>query len=543
VANPFTKLLLVSFAASVLGACGPAAKQPAGPVGEPGVLPAVSGLSQGTEGVTYELPSAAAERYRTDPLPAEPRDGLAGRLVVRLGEAGAGKMLRDGRLDRAAEVVLQAEQAGVEINTDVVRRILWWSGVPEASPTVGLFSGSGDADQEQRVLTAIAERAAQDHRLLGLAQVPITGGTRILVITLLGGIGLEPVPGRLSPGDTLELEGSFEPPHDKVGVTATAPGGGVIEVDTAVAGRRFQASFEPDRIGRWQVELLADGPRGPWVLANFPVAVGVERETSVTSLEFELESREPQEIEELLFRALNGSRVEHDLAPVTRSSDLDRVCRAYSEEMAGTGQMGHVSPISGDPGDRVAAAGLFFSRLKENLARAHSAAEAHMGLMRSPAHRANILDPMAVEAGVGAAVVADPDGDAIYVTELIVARPEPVDPAEAAEVAFERVNTLRGEAGLKRVKRHSWLDGVARDQLVGCFDDAKSPAVQLKGSPFTGVAALTVATASLSKILSSATGAVVKAEYTHLGVAVRQGDHPKLGKETICIQLVFGKKR
>jgi uncharacterized protein YkwD len=533
----------VILAALVAAGCGPASRRATGPTGEPGVLPDVPGLAEGNVGASFALPGDGAERYDTERVAGQALEGLTKRVVAGLELGSQAGLVRDGRLERAAAIVLEAEGGGVEINTDVVRRIMWWLGVPEAAPAVGLFSGGGGADQERRVRRAIAEKAAQGHRLFGLAETAIPGGIRVVMITLVGGIEIDPLPRQMRRGEPLRLAGRFDPPHTEAKVTATDPDGGVLEVETTVGDRRFEASFTPDRPGRWQVEVLADGPRGPWVLANFPVAVDVAPETTVTSLEFELESRDPAALAELLFRAINASRDDHGLGPVKRSTDLDRVCSAYSEEMATTREVAHVSPVSGDPGDRVAAAGLSFARLKENLARAHSAAEAHMGLMRSPAHRANILDPLASEAGVGVALLADPDGDTLYVTELIVSRPPAVDPAEAADVAFDKVNQLRKAKKLSALDRHGWLDKVAEKQLGGCFGGGKSPAIKLKGSPFKGVAVLKIATASLPKILEQAPNAVVDPGYSHLGVAVEQGEHPKLGPGTICIQMVFGKRK
>ena len=133
------------------------------------------------------------------------------------------------------------------------------------------------------------------------------------------------------------------------------------------------------------------------------------------------------ELEELLFDALCHSRDEHGLAMLERSAPLNRVARDYSEEMARTGNVGHVSSISGEADDRVAAAGLRFSRLRENLARAQGAAEAHRGLMRSPAHRENILDPMAYQVGIGVALVDKGEDAYLLVTELLASRPASID--------------------------------------------------------------------------------------------------------------------
>ena len=63
--------------------------------------------------------------------------------------------------------------------------------------------------------------------------------------------------------------------------------------------------------------------------------------------------------------------------------------------------VGHVSPRTGGPADRVHRAGLTPSFVSENVGRGYTAEEAEQGFMASPGHRANIVDPRPRKVGIG----------------------------------------------------------------------------------------------------------------------------------------------
>ncbi|HZC30815.1 MAG TPA: CvpA family protein [Gaiellaceae bacterium] len=89
------------------------------------------------------------------------------------------------------------------------------------------------------------------------------------------------------------------------------------------------------------------------------------------------------------------------LQPLTLDTRLTLVARQHSEEMFRLRYFGHQSPVSGSPFDRLAAAGIHYSRAGENLAYAQSVVIADQALMSSPGHRANILRPEFTRIGIG----------------------------------------------------------------------------------------------------------------------------------------------
>jgi uncharacterized protein YkwD len=80
--------------------------------------------------------------------------------------------------------------------------------------------------------------------------------------------------------------------------------------------------------------------------------------------------------------------------------------------------IGHISPTTGSPSDRVGQAGIAFSHLAENVGTASSPEEVHQGLMRSPGHRSAILDRQVTRVGVGVAVPAAGQHYRVVGTEL-----------------------------------------------------------------------------------------------------------------------------
>lgn len=131
-----------------------------------------------------------------------------------------------------------------------------------------------------------------------------------------------------------------------------------------------------------------------------------------------------EEAEQEVFRLLNQARQEAGLAPLEWDDELRDVGRAHSRDMYLRGYFAHDTPECRqhgrdhpgckDPFDRMRDHGVRYNVAGENLALAPTSAQAHDGLMRSPGHRANILNPDFTRGGIG--VYRGPFG--IMVTQL-----------------------------------------------------------------------------------------------------------------------------
>lgn len=108
------------------------------------------------------------------------------------------------------------------------------------------------------------------------------------------------------------------------------------------------------------------------------------------------------DVEVEMLNLLNRERVRAGLPPLVMDEALRRVARQHSREMFELGYFGHDSPVNGSPTDRLLQAGVRFRVAGENLAYAPNVRLAHEGLMNSPGHRANILNPQFRRVGIGA---------------------------------------------------------------------------------------------------------------------------------------------
>ena len=105
--------------------------------------------------------------------------------------------------------------------------------------------------------------------------------------------------------------------------------------------------------------------------------------------------------EQEMFILVNKERVKSGLAPLTFDTMLRDVARAHSQDMFARGYFSHYTPEGRSPFDRMTNAGITFMYAGENLALAPSTDLAMQGLMNSPGHRANILNPNFKKIGIG----------------------------------------------------------------------------------------------------------------------------------------------
>ena len=116
--------------------------------------------------------------------------------------------------------------------------------------------------------------------------------------------------------------------------------------------------------------------------------------------------------EEQMLALVNAERIAAGLQPLVVDPELAQVARAHSEDMFRNGYFSHDSSTTGSPFDRINAAGIAYVVAGENLALAPTLSVAHEGLMDSPGHRANILEPSFGRVGIGA--ISSPGRGTMY---------------------------------------------------------------------------------------------------------------------------------
>ena len=111
-----------------------------------------------------------------------------------------------------------------------------------------------------------------------------------------------------------------------------------------------------------------------------------------------VDSRAEQE----MLKLVNQERVSRGLKPLVMSERLRRVARLHSIDMFQRGYFAHDTPGGRTPFQRMRRGEVRFYAAGENLALAPTVRIAHSGLMKSPGHRANILNPAFRRVGIGA---------------------------------------------------------------------------------------------------------------------------------------------
>lgn len=108
------------------------------------------------------------------------------------------------------------------------------------------------------------------------------------------------------------------------------------------------------------------------------------------------------EAEGQMFALVNKARSENGVSPLTWTPQITVVAEAYAKDMWVRHYFSHYSPEGKDVGDRLTASGIGYTFAGENLALAPTVSTAFTGLMNSPGHRANILEPRFKKVGIGA---------------------------------------------------------------------------------------------------------------------------------------------
>lgn len=108
-----------------------------------------------------------------------------------------------------------------------------------------------------------------------------------------------------------------------------------------------------------------------------------------------------KQAEQKMFFLINEERKKAGLTALTWNEKAAAVARKHAQDMFAKGYFAHENLEGKSPFDRMEAGGVSFRTAGENLAYAATVDLAHNGLMRSPGHRANIMEVDFGTVGVG----------------------------------------------------------------------------------------------------------------------------------------------
>lgn len=107
------------------------------------------------------------------------------------------------------------------------------------------------------------------------------------------------------------------------------------------------------------------------------------------------------DLEAQMLVLVNRERTKRGIAPLKADREMTLVARAHSTDMFARGYFSHYTPEDKDPFDRMKKAGIKYRTAGENLALGRTLKICHEGLMNSPGHKANILNPAYGRLGIG----------------------------------------------------------------------------------------------------------------------------------------------
>ncbi len=151
---------------------------------------------------------------------------------------------------------------------------------------------------------------------------------------------------------------------------------------------------------------------------------------------------ELRQLEVMMAVLVNVDRAERDIPMLEYSFDVADVARAHSLDMVKHDFFGHKSPRTGGPADRISKARLPALGSAENLVTRNDIVKAEQGLMNSPPHRQNILNPEFTHTGIG--IVENARGQ-LVITQNFILRIEEMDPETAPQAMLELINSKRQE--------------------------------------------------------------------------------------------------
>ena len=459
----------------------------------------------------------------------------------------------DGRLCAVADTFLGWKDPGSPPES-VTGFAAWYFGEP--SPTLRVLT----AVLESEDVRVLAERLLEPLNQFsvnaavpryGVATERVRKGVTRLVLTMQDtALELQPFPAKLPAGGQAPLQGKVLADFAKTTVLVGDPGG-KLETIGPKDGQAFSADVKcGDKPGTLLVEIRAERSGTPISLARFPVACGVEPAKSTPVPPAEAAAADPAQSERKVLGDMNAARQAVGLPALQLDEPVARVARAASEAQRSTsGATG--STVDFDVVGQLRKADVVSPLVLLNPAAALTPGEAAWRLVTSPAHRANLLNPLATHAGVGVASQKEGAKEAeltvYYLTELLV-RELPVVDVEAMRAKVrEAVATRRKDSRADPVKADALLEDVAQKYAAAmAAGKGKPPDEKLSevvAPLYKAMRVVSVTAGTKLEPLEVVEEPGVVSAGKVFGVGVAQGFNPVLGKNAVYVAIIVGTRK
>ncbi|MBI4510608.1 MAG: hypothetical protein HY698_13325 [Deltaproteobacteria bacterium] len=510
--------------------------------------------------IEYHPRGPAARRYNEALRPARLETPFEERVAALVLAQSAGTLSEGISLDRRLCAVAKeaARLAARELPLDyaAVELALSHHGLIEPSPYLIVLSAAAIPEEEDVVLDELRARLPQGlatgrFTRLGVALEQGAANAAIVIALQESFVCTEPVPRLAQLGEVVSLRGKLVSPFREPQVLVTQVDGQVQKVPILREdGGGFRAKIPcGDKGGRLQVEIVGNDASGATVLANFPIYCGDATPPSVRLIrDSDPPVHDAAQAERTIFELANSERRAVGLSELAWDDRAASVARAHSVDMRDSGVVAHVLPSTGSAADRVQRAGIRTPLVLENLARAFSPREAHLGLMNSPGHRANLLSEAATHLGVGVALGRDVAGRAeLYVTEVFFRVPPKLDAQAARSAARKALAEKRARAGLAELSVDPELDLIAQEHAAtiargGSRESAAAVSarrVEALAGRFRTVVTIVAVVGDPED--AAATEAVKERAYPYHGLGVAQGHDPHIGDGAVFVVVLLAK--
>ncbi|MGK0359341.1 MAG: hypothetical protein ACI9U2_001643 [Bradymonadia bacterium] len=447
--------------AGLLAACGGRRATPA---------PTMPTAAVQTGQITAQKP---ALRYGDAPRGMRLNHPVQVRLLkaARAGARGR-KFQASAALTRAAEQLAQAT-GGETADAQTIAFAASSAGLVAPVGQMLAFRAEGSTNGLADRLAPHVAKAAKGgtSNRIGVGIAKTTKGVAVVVLLQSMYIDLKPLPRQLASGGVLQVKGRLLGKYRKPQVFMTDAMGDVTLLQT---GKDTQRTVEQTvrcvQKGEHRVEVMGIGPFGPTVLANLPFWCGTAPPVSHAMRSGAPDTVSGQDGARQLLALVNTTRKAKGLAALRWNARLARVAQEHSQDMRTRGFVGHVSPQTGGPGDRVRRQKIPVGVLMENVGVGSTITGIHEGLLASPGHRAAILNTKTTQLGIGVVRRARGRSADYFATQLFASPPPPVDAVGARtrtrKAVMSRVPGRRVDRGLEAVAQSVAVD-LARGALKG----------------------------------------------------------------------------
>ncbi len=495
-----------------------------------------------------------ASHYNSPPRTVAPTSPLSTAILQLLNEgsaaAGLAPPVPDGRLYQALTELAEVAPLESPLTYSLIEFAMQRNGIIEPSPHLVIIQGSIDEpgpiiEQLRGSVGDILSSGTYERVGIGAAR---RGDVDMVLLALQeSNVTTKPIVREIARGGSASIEGTlgsgFSDPH----AFHTDDGGKVHNMSVAlIGGSGFRTLFScGDHEGRQQVEITASDTSGSTVLANFPIWCGTAapRTMRLSTGSDDPPPKTQEEAEARMLVLVNKDRAEHGLAPLALDKRVTAIARLHSDEMLETGNVAHVSPRTGSAGDRVKAGGVRTAVVLENVARAYGVAEAELGLMNSPGHRANLLSKDVNHVGIGITLGKDVAGRReLLVTQVFIHIPQPIKVESVRKKVAAKIKSIKAMTSSHELRQVAqvFASELARGVTTDQASKQASKSLDTAARGFSRVSTLVTAVANVTAF--DPTGSLGGAQVSHFGIGVAQGDHPVMGEGAIYLVVLLGQK-